>query len=371
MNTRILLLTLGIALAACGGAREGEGTPAASAPPAPAERAAEPGEAAPPSPPADASGGAPGEAGEAADASARLLRWLDPEAVGVTWVSARHDLDADALVAVFGVPPRAARMLRELEVVDEGLALVLGEEKAKAWLRPEAMAMLPAVAHGTYVVRLLEGAPPDELRAALEAAEMEASEVEGFTLWEPTGSFPWRIMIADASTIAMIPRQEIGSGIGPLTAARDLPPSELERELGRALSSEPDILLDLFAQGPAPPHGHHRRRRPLPPQRPPLAGRGARHQRPPPAPRRRRADGRRARGPTDAARERRDPGAGRAGRLHRRAAGGRRSPADRRRGSRAAAAAMSGRAQVLAPALALALACGVPAAGVDERASPA
>ncbi|MCB9705604.1 MAG: hypothetical protein H6711_27310 [Myxococcales bacterium] len=32
---------------------------------------------------------------------------------------------------------------------------------------------------------------------------------------------------------------------------------------------------------------------------------------------------------------------------------------------------MSGRAQVLAPALALALACGVPAAGVDERASPA
>ncbi|MCB9705605.1 MAG: hypothetical protein H6711_27315 [Myxococcales bacterium] len=250
MNTRILLLTLGIALAACGGAREGEGTPAASAPPAPAERAAEPGEAAPPSPPADASGGAPGEAGEAADASARLLRWLDPEAVGVTWVSARHDLDADALVAVFGVPPRAARMLRELEVVDEGLALVLGEEKAKAWLRPEAMAMLPAVAHGTYVVRLLEGAPPDELRAALEAAEMEASEVEGFTLWEPTGSFPWRIMIADASTIAMIPRQEIGSGIGPLTAARDLPPSELERELGRALSSEPDILLDLFAQGP-------------------------------------------------------------------------------------------------------------------------
>jgi hypothetical protein len=43
--------------------------------------------------------------------------------------------------------------------------------------------------------------------------------------------------------------REIGSGVKPFTAARDLPPSEIEDLLRRSID-EPDLLLALYANGP-------------------------------------------------------------------------------------------------------------------------
>jgi len=181
--------------------------------------------------------------------AAKLLRWMDPESVGATWVGRAHDLDAEALSTLYAIPPRAARMLRDIQFVDEGLAIVLGPEGAKEQLRPEILAIQPAVAKGTYVLRLL-AAPRSAVETALDEHEMTESKVEGYSLWEPDGAFPWRILFLDDETLAMIPIQEMGSGIGPLTAARDLPASTLETELNKAIMADPELILDLFAEGP-------------------------------------------------------------------------------------------------------------------------
>lgn len=234
-------LLLPAVLVACNGGTApatGSGEAPAPAPVPAADDAAEP-------PKAAAADGQPAETTPAG----RLLTWLDPDAVGATWVGERTELDADAMATVFAVPPRAARMLRDLQNVDEGLAIVFGDEAPRTWMRPEALAMLPAMARATYVVRLLE-VPRAQLEGPLEEAGWESSVVEGFTLWEPSGAFPWRIVFLRDDAIALIPVQEIGSGLGPLTAARDLPPSDLHKELGKAITSDPDLLLELFAQGP-------------------------------------------------------------------------------------------------------------------------
>ncbi|MEZ4453559.1 MAG: hypothetical protein R3B09_29145 [Nannocystaceae bacterium] len=235
-----LALTLLLA-AACGGPGEAPGKATPPPPPSPTP-AADTGEVAPEA--AD-----PAAQPDAQSPSGRLLAWLDPDAVGATWVGTRSDLDADAMATVFGVPPRAARMLRDLQNVDEGLAILFGEDAPKTWVRPEALAMLPAMARATYVLRLLE-VPRAQVEAALTAAEWESSVVEGFTLWQPSGAFPWRIVFLEDALIGLVPVQEIGSGLGPLTAARDLPPSQLRTEFGKAIAANPEILLELFCQGP-------------------------------------------------------------------------------------------------------------------------
>jgi len=250
----LVLVLVGVGVAsACGPTAEGSGSSAASKPGevsagAPAE-----------APSADSAGESAAGEGDAAAAQAdaepasgtagKLLRWLDPESVGATWVGRAHDLDADALATLYAIPPRAARMLRDIQFVDEGLRIALGAEEAKEWLRPEVLAMQPAVARGTYVLRLL-AAPRSKVEEALVEYEMTESKVEGFSLWEPDGVFPWRILFLDDETLAMIPTQEMGSGIGPLTAGRDLPASMLEKELNQAIAAEPNLVLDLFAQGP-------------------------------------------------------------------------------------------------------------------------
>ena len=253
-GTRSVLRTLTVVVvavaSACGATEDGRSSPASK--PAAASAGAD-AEA-----PADAAAAAESAAGEgegdapaesATGTSGKLLRWLDPESVGATWVGRSHDLDADALATLYAVPPRAARMLRDIQFVDEGLGIVLGTAEAKEWLRPEVLAMQPAVARGTYVLRLLD-APRSKIEEALAEHEMTESKVEGFSLWEPDGAFPWRILLLDEETLAMIPIQEMGSGIGPLTAGRDLPASMLEQELNKAIAAEPNLVLELFAEGP-------------------------------------------------------------------------------------------------------------------------
>lgn len=244
-TARVIAWTLAMSLAlGCGDA----GPPTGSSP-APSPAAPSPGGSAapatPPPPTAAFDAAAPPAPQTPVD---RLLAWLDPDAIGATLVRADLSLDAESLTTIFAVPTMAGRMLRELEMADEGLAILLGEQ-VKAWLAPDALAMLPPIGRGSTIVRLLK-APRAEVEAALAGGEMEPGESEGYAVWSPRGAFPWRLIFLDDATIALVPVAEIGGGLGPLTAARDLPASALEKEMSKALAGDPDLALELVAQGP-------------------------------------------------------------------------------------------------------------------------
>lgn len=179
---------------------------------------------------------------------ARLLQWLDPDAVGATLVGARMELDVDAIATLFGLPIQGARMLREIEMAEEGLQVIFGADLERVFA-PEVLAMLPPIGRGSTILRALR-APRAEIEAALRDHEMEESFTEGFSVWAPTGAFPWKVVLLgeDALALALVPRAEIGE-IGPLTAARDLPPSTLRRELEQ-IAGAPDLMLEMVAQGP-------------------------------------------------------------------------------------------------------------------------
>ncbi len=187
-----------------------------------------------------------------ADATpAALLAWLDPDAIAVAWVALPPGLDADAFATVFAVPPKAASLLTDVARVDAALEAVLpvGAPRPSTWLGPESLAITTRFGVGTYVLRRLVGAK-DAAIATLLGARMRAQEVEGFTLLMPEGPLPFRIAFLGDDVVAFIPAREIGSGLGPLTAGRDLPPGATERELARVLEEEPGAPLELYAAGP-------------------------------------------------------------------------------------------------------------------------
>jgi hypothetical protein len=109
--------------------------------------------------------------------------------------------------------------------------------------------MLPVMSAGTYVIRPITR-PRAEVEKHLVAGGMEARHRDGFDMLFPTGAFPHKIAFLSDDLVAFIPIKEIGSGLSPLTAARDLPPSDLERELTSVLERERDALLELYVQGP-------------------------------------------------------------------------------------------------------------------------
>ena len=188
---------------------------------------------------------------DARPASERLLDWVDPEATAVSFSRLPANLDMQTMATVFALPPRVSRMLRDTTGTTEGLAAILGPDQPHPdqWLGPEALAMTPAVGTGTYVVRPLLR-PDTEVQAILRAAGMRARTIEGMTVLEPTRALPWRLVFLPGDLVGFIPTTEIGSGLSPLTAARDMPPSAAENELRKALGESPQLLLELLASGP-------------------------------------------------------------------------------------------------------------------------
>lgn len=184
-----------------------------------------------------------------------LLSWIDPDAVGVLYRSGGDNpvdtFDAAAVVTLFGLPPRAEQVLHDHEGVLNGLAMLLGVERdgLSEWLSGEAVAMLPVMSRGTYVV-LRTTKPTADLAQKLAEAGMLERELEGMKVLEPTGSFVWRAVLLEEQTIAFVPATEVGSGLGPLTAARDLPPSEIETQLVQLKQQDHLMLSELFLQGP-------------------------------------------------------------------------------------------------------------------------
>jgi hypothetical protein len=200
-----------------------------------------------------------------------LLAWLDPDATTVVYTRAAPELDLVALAELFAVPPQAGHMLRDLRSLEDGLKALIGENgpAPSTWLRPEGLAYLPPLAHGPYLVRGLSK-PRAEVEAVLRAAGLARATIEGMAVYAPlppteaedtpgealpehlapATAFPWRIVFLADDVIGCLSLKEIGGGLGPLTAGRDLPASEIELKLTSEFSEDPEMVLDLFATGP-------------------------------------------------------------------------------------------------------------------------
>lgn len=180
-----------------------------------------------------------------------LLTWLDPDATGVAFSRLPGDLDPEAIATVFAMPPKAARLLRDAADLEPALDAVLPADSPRpgTWLGRETLAITSLVATGTYLVRPLLRAAA-EVQTILLGAKMRPDEVEGMTMLLPEGPLPWRVVLLPEDIAAFVPAREIGSGLGPLTAGRDLPAGVVERELQRVLTDEPEALLELAVAGP-------------------------------------------------------------------------------------------------------------------------
>jgi hypothetical protein len=153
---------------------------------------------------------------------------------------------------VFAVPPKVERILSDLARLDTALDVVLptSAPRPHEWLSNEAFAFVPRLASGPYIVRSTTK-PIAELEVLLEGASLSKTEVEGFAVFVPQSVFPWRVIGLAPHVAAFVPAREIGTGLAPLTAGRDLPPSEVEGELNKLLQAGARRpLLAIFAVGP-------------------------------------------------------------------------------------------------------------------------
>lgn len=200
-----------------------------------------------------------------------LIPWLDPDAGSAVYTRVDARVDLEAVARLFAIPPRAAHMFRDLHSFDDGLAALMeGVAPAPAtWLRAEALVYLPPIARGPYLVRGLSR-PRAEVEAFLIAGGLERDVMEGLVTFSPlpgdsgeptapdalpvrrapAAAFPWRIVFLEDDVIGCYSLGEIGGGLGPLTAARDLPASELETRLTQEFAEDPEMVLDLVASGP-------------------------------------------------------------------------------------------------------------------------
>jgi hypothetical protein len=181
----------------------------------------------------------------------KLLEWLDPEAVAVIYSKLPEEIDTNALGVVFAIPQKTTRMMRANTNVLEALEAILPLDAPRPaqWLGPEALVTTSVVSTGPYVLRPLTR-PRAEVQALLESAGMQPTVTEGITILVPRGAFPWKAAFVSDEVLAFIPTREIGSGLSPLTAGRDMPPSEVEKALREIATNEPDALLELYAAGP-------------------------------------------------------------------------------------------------------------------------
>lgn len=180
-----------------------------------------------------------------------LLEWLDPEAVAIVYLKRDVDIDPESFATAFAIPPKLARMLRDVPAVVEGLDAIRDAEDPhpQTWFGPEALASTSIVASGTYVLHTLEK-PRADVEGYLERASMRIDEIEGFRVFLPQGPFPWKVAFLNDRVVAFVPVKEIGSGLSPLTAGRDLPASQAEQELQQVLKQDPTTVLEAVAAGP-------------------------------------------------------------------------------------------------------------------------
>jgi hypothetical protein len=152
---------------------------------------------------------------------------------------------------VYGLPPRAEDLLRADTDVDAALEAVRPTEApaAATWLAYDALVTAARMSKRPLVLRPLL-VPRAEAIARLEALGLERKEVDAFEVWEPRRVFPYRVVLLDGDVAGFISASEPGSGLPPLIAARDMPPSEVETQLEALLAGPGAPVVALFAAGP-------------------------------------------------------------------------------------------------------------------------
>lgn len=206
-----------------------------------------------------------------------LLMWMDPDATAALYTRVDADVDLEAFAELFAIPPRAVHMIRDLKEFDDGLAaLMTGAGPApQTWLSKEAVVMLTPSGGASYLVRGITR-PRAEVEAWLLGGGLQRETIEGMAVFAALSSpsegegeagkeaqevgaaagamaaaaFPWKLVFLDDTTIGGFSLRELGTGLGPLTAARDLPPSELEQQWTRGFRDDPELLFELRAGGP-------------------------------------------------------------------------------------------------------------------------
>ncbi|MCB9716083.1 MAG: hypothetical protein H6712_19605 [Myxococcales bacterium] len=234
---RTALAVLLLALACKGDDPQAEPRTPVESPPAPTP-AASPETAAAPAPKDDG-------------VRSRLLAWLDPDAVSVAWVSVPQTLRGDVVSVVYGLPPRAEDLLQAVTDLERALESVRPSEApaTSTWLGSTALVSTGRLARRPTVIRpLLE--PLDEVRKHLQALELRRAEDEVFEIWEPQRVFPYRVILLEGDVAAFVPASEPGSGLTPLAAARDMPPSDVQEQLDALLGQPGAPAIALFASGP-------------------------------------------------------------------------------------------------------------------------
>lgn len=181
----------------------------------------------------------------------RVLAYLDPDARAVLITRDFMDVDPDAFSAVMGVPPGAARLLDSRRSAREGLAHILHEDvdALKTWLAPEMLVMTPAVAMRDYIVGRTTG-DKKTLGKKLSEAGMRTVELDGATFYLPSNSYRFKLTFLEDDILAFIPMEEMGAGLSPLTAGRDLPESKMRTDLGAMFDRDSEIAMALHAGGP-------------------------------------------------------------------------------------------------------------------------
>lgn len=240
----VLSLRTGLAcallLAACKGDEEG---PKREPPPAPSTP--EPAEATEPAAEVKPSAPAPQQVRD------RLLTWLDPEAVSVGWVAVSEPLRSDAVAVVYGLPPRAEDLLQAAGDLDRAIEAVRPSDAppTSTWLGPQALVTTGRFARRPTVLRPLS-APLEDVRARLEGLDLRRVEDDVFEVWEPQRVFPYRVVVLEGDVAAFVPASEPGSGLTPLAAARDMPPSDVQEQLAALLGQPGAPSMAVFASGP-------------------------------------------------------------------------------------------------------------------------
>lgn len=199
---------------------------------------------------AEASAGEPAEPGASTPGFAKLLAWLSPDALAVTYDGLDERFDAATLSVVFAIPPKAADLLEERQTLDEALDIVFdGDTESDSWIGVSSLAFTVALSKTPYIVRPLTR-PAAEVEAFFEIAGFTHNEVEGYEVWLPSGSFPWRISLLEDDLVAFIPVDVPGAGLEPLTSAKEKEASVIEKELERAMTEDPTLALMLVSTGP-------------------------------------------------------------------------------------------------------------------------
>lgn len=180
-----------------------------------------------------------------------LLAWLDPDAISVAYLDLPQHLRSDAVAVVYGLPPRAEDLLQAVTDLDHALDAIRPTDSpaTDTWLSPRGLVTLGRLARRPTVLHPLR-VPKAEAIARLEAMGLVREDDEVFEIWAPQRVFPYKVVMLEGDVAAFIPAAEPGSGLSPLAAARDQPPSDVETQLNTLLSGPDAPTLTLFAAGP-------------------------------------------------------------------------------------------------------------------------